>query len=80
MDLSDSKYQMAEYRLPIYGRDGGEWGRLAEWVGENGLIDRNVRWVIQVSSLLLVVLDLVEVGEIIGFEKMVVQRMNEIMI
>jgi len=50
-DLEASKYQMAEYRLSIYGRDAGEWDKLARWVVRNRLFSANVRWLIQVPRL-----------------------------
>ncbi|KAK0546795.1 AMP deaminase [Tilletia horrida] len=50
-DLEASKYQMAEYRLSIYGRDPGEWDKLARWVVSNRLFSANVRWLIQVPRL-----------------------------
>ena len=31
-DLSQSKYQMAEWRISIYGRSLDEWDKLAKWV------------------------------------------------
>src|SRR3954465_10347865 len=30
-DLEASKYQMAEYRISIYGRSEDEWDKLAAW-------------------------------------------------
>ncbi|KAF9921606.1 AMP deaminase [Linnemannia zychae] len=50
-DLEQSKYQMAEYRISIYGRDENEWDKLADWVIENKLFSPNVRWLIQVPRL-----------------------------
>ncbi|KAJ1599402.1 hypothetical protein NDA14_000879 [Ustilago hordei] len=50
-DLEQSKYQMAEYRVSIYGRTKGEWDKLASWVVDNGLFSPNVRWLIQVPRL-----------------------------
>ena len=50
-DLEQSKYQMAEYRVSIYGRTRGEWDKLASWVVDNGLFSPNVRWLIQVPRL-----------------------------
>jgi AMP deaminase len=34
-DLEESKYQMAEYRISIYGRNPGEWYKLADWICDN---------------------------------------------
>ncbi|KAF9101654.1 AMP deaminase [Mortierella sp. AM989] len=50
-DLEQSKYQMAEYRISIYGRSESEWDKLADWVVENKLFSSNVRWLIQVPRL-----------------------------
>lgn len=50
-DLEQSKYQMAEYRVSIYGRTRGEWDKLASWVVDNSLFSPNVRWLIQVPRL-----------------------------
>ncbi|KAG0227967.1 AMP deaminase [Mortierella sp. GBA43] len=50
-DLEQSKYQMAEYRISIYGRSEDEWDKLADWVVDNQLFSTNVRWLIQVPRL-----------------------------
>ncbi|ORX92910.1 AMP deaminase [Basidiobolus meristosporus CBS 931.73] len=50
-DLESSKYQLAEYRLSIYGRSAEEWDNLARWVVDNKLVSPNVRWLIQVPRL-----------------------------
>ncbi|KAJ1914510.1 AMP deaminase [Mycoemilia scoparia] len=50
-DLEASKYQMAEYRVSIYGRSADEWDNLAAWVVDNKLISNNVRWLIQTPRL-----------------------------
>ncbi|ANB14693.1 AMP deaminase [Sugiyamaella lignohabitans] len=50
-DLEQSKYQMAEYRISIYGRDPNEWSKLAAWVIDNKLLSHNVRWLIQIPRL-----------------------------
>jgi AMP deaminase len=50
-DLENSKYQMAEYRISIYGRSKDEWDKLAAWVLDNKLFSPNVRWLIQVPRL-----------------------------
>ncbi len=50
-DLESSKYQLAEYRLSIYGRRPNEWGKLARWVVRHRLASRNVRWMIQIPRL-----------------------------
>lgn len=48
-DLEDSKYQMAEYRVSIYGRKGDEWTKLGKWFVRNNLASESVRWVVQVG-------------------------------
>ncbi|PIA14058.1 AMP deaminase [Coemansia reversa NRRL 1564] len=50
-DLEQSKYQMAEYRVSIYGRSLDEWDKLAAWVIDNKILSSNVRWLIQVPRL-----------------------------
>ncbi|KAF8537269.1 hypothetical protein BDD12DRAFT_847609 [Trichophaea hybrida] len=50
-DLEASKYQMAEYRISIYGRSEDEWDKLAAWVIDNKLFTHNVRWLIQIPRL-----------------------------
>lgn len=51
LDLEASKYQMAEYRLSVYGRDPGEWSTLAAWICDNRLFSPNVRWMVQLPRL-----------------------------
>ncbi|KAL9585113.1 MAG: hypothetical protein Q9212_001710 [Teloschistes hypoglaucus] len=50
-DLENSKYQMVEWRVSIYGRSLDEWDKLAGWVIDNKLISHNVRWLIQIPRL-----------------------------
>jgi len=50
-DLEESKYQLAEYRLSIYGRKIGEWDTLSKWVINNKLFSNNVVWLIQIPRL-----------------------------
>lgn len=50
-DLQASRYQMAEYRLSIYGRSIDEWDKLAAWVVDNNLHSDNVRWLVQIPRL-----------------------------
>ncbi|CEP63704.1 AMP deaminase LALA0_S09e00628g [Lachancea lanzarotensis] len=50
-DLENSKYQMCEYRISIYGRSIEEWDNLAAWVIDNKVISHNVRWLVQVPRL-----------------------------
>lgn len=50
-DLQASKYQMAEYRISIYGRKKSEWDQLADWIVHNKLHSENVTWLIQLPRL-----------------------------
>ena len=53
-DLEESKYQMAEYRVSIYGRSRNEWHQLAKWFVDNNLASPNVRWLVQTPRILFV--------------------------
>lgn len=50
-DLRDQKYQLAEWRVSIYGKKLSEWDKLARWFYRNRLADRCIRWLIQVPRL-----------------------------
>eukprot|EP00299_Pterocystis_sp_00344_P017295 c8671_g1_i1.p1 GENE.c8671_g1_i1~~c8671_g1_i1.p1 ORF type:complete len:692 (+),score=126.33 c8671_g1_i1:48-2123(+) len=50
-DLEDSKYQLAEYRVSVYGHSRDEWSKVASWVVNHKLFSTNVRWIIQVPRL-----------------------------
>ena len=50
-DLRDAKYQMAEWRISVYGRRPDEWTKLAKWVVSNKLVCPQVRWLIRVPRL-----------------------------
>lgn len=50
-DLAASKYQMAEYRLSVYGKNKQEWSKLAAWWYDNALVSPNVVWMIQIPRL-----------------------------
>ncbi|KAL3617478.1 hypothetical protein CASFOL_037799 [Castilleja foliolosa] len=50
-DLETSKYQMAEYRISIYGRKMSEWDQLASWIVNNDLYSDNVVWLVQLPRL-----------------------------
>ncbi|CAL5335176.1 unnamed protein product [Camellia sinensis] len=50
-DLDASKYQMAEYRISIYGRKMSEWDQMASWIVNNELYSNNVVWLIQLPRL-----------------------------
>ena len=51
-DLEESKYQMAELRISIYGRSADEWDRLANWAVKHDVYSYNIRWLIQIPRLL----------------------------
>ncbi|KAJ4829714.1 hypothetical protein Tsubulata_035090 [Turnera subulata] len=50
-DLEASKYQMAEYRISIYGRKQSEWDQLASWFVNNSIYSENAVWLIQLPRL-----------------------------
>jgi AMP deaminase len=50
-DLDANKYQMAEYRISIYGRRLAEWDTLASWVLNHRVFSKNVVWLIQIPRL-----------------------------
>ncbi|KAI1285996.1 AMP deaminase 2 [Halotydeus destructor] len=50
-DLEESKYQNAELRLSIYGRNPAEWDNLAKWAVDHKVYSDNVRWLIQIPRL-----------------------------
>ncbi|KAL6657256.1 hypothetical protein ACP70R_005036 [Stipagrostis hirtigluma subsp. patula] len=50
-DLEASKYQMAEYRISIYGRKKSEWDQMASWIVNNELYSDNVVWLIQIPRI-----------------------------
>ncbi|CAI7924171.1 unnamed protein product, partial [Closterium sp. NIES-54] len=66
-DLVASKYQMAEYRVSIYGRKMSEWDQLASWVVNNDLYCPNVVWLIQLPRLYNVYKDM---GIVASFQTM----------
>ncbi|KAL5761882.1 hypothetical protein ACOSP7_018146 [Xanthoceras sorbifolium] len=51
LDLEASKYQMAEYRISIYGRKQSEWDQLASWFINNEIYSENAVWLIQLPRL-----------------------------
>ncbi|XP_065860899.1 probable AMP deaminase [Euphorbia lathyris] len=51
LDLEASKYQMAEYRISIYGRKQSEWDQLASWFINNSIYSDNAVWLIQLPRL-----------------------------
>lgn len=50
-DLDESKYQNAELRLSIYGRNRYEWDNLAKWAVNNNVYSDNLRWLIQIPRI-----------------------------
>lgn len=50
-DLDESKYQNAELRLSIYGRNKHEWDNLAKWAINNNVYSDNLRWLIQIPRI-----------------------------
>ncbi|XP_021685397.2 AMP deaminase isoform X2 [Hevea brasiliensis] len=50
-DLEASRYQMAEYRVSIYGRKQSEWDQLASWFINNAIYSENAVWLIQLPRL-----------------------------
>eukprot|EP00040_Diaphanoeca_grandis_P031856 m.191547 g.191547 ORF g.191547 m.191547 type:complete len:853 (+) comp32435_c2_seq1:328-2886(+) len=50
-DLEDSKYQHAEYRVSIYGKNMQEWEELADWFDKYDMQSTNVRWLIQTPRI-----------------------------
>ncbi|KAM3706607.1 hypothetical protein ACJW31_03G163000 [Castanea mollissima] len=50
-DLEASKYQMAEYRISIYGRKQSEWDQLASWFVNNAIYSETAVWLIQIPRL-----------------------------
>nr|DAD31136.1 TPA_asm: hypothetical protein HUJ06_009987 [Nelumbo nucifera] len=50
-DLEASKYQMAEYRISIYGRKQSEWDQMASWFTNNAIYSENAVWLIQLPRL-----------------------------
>jgi len=50
-DLESAKYQNAEYRLSIYGKNPLEWDKLASWVCRNNLQANHVKWMIQIPRI-----------------------------
>lgn len=50
-DLEKNKYQYVEWRLSIYGKDINEWNKLADWVCNNNLLSKKVKYFIQIPRL-----------------------------
>lgn len=67
-DLEETKYQLSEYRLSIYGRKPTEWRQLAQWVMGHGLISSYNKWMIQIPRIFNVYASL---GMLQNFEQMI---------
>jgi AMP deaminase len=50
-DFKTAKYQLAEWRVSIYGKNINEWQKLAKWFYDNRLTCTNIRWLIQIPRL-----------------------------
>lgn len=50
-DFEGSKYQLAEWRVSIYGRKKSEWDKLSRWFYVNRLASPHIRWMIQIPRL-----------------------------
>ncbi|KAM3870674.1 AMP deaminase 3b [Diretmus argenteus] len=50
-ELEESKYQHAEPRLSIYGRNPEEWQSLASWFIQHKVHSPNMRWMIQIPRI-----------------------------
>ncbi|XP_031627913.1 AMP deaminase 2 isoform X3 [Contarinia nasturtii] len=50
-DFEESKYQNAELRLSIYGKNREEWSKLAQWAIDGDVYSDNIRWLIQIPRL-----------------------------
>jgi AMP deaminase len=50
-DLEESKYQHAEPRLSIYGRNYGEFEKLAKWAVSNDVYSSHLVWLIQIPRI-----------------------------
>lgn len=67
-DMEASKYQMAEWRVSIYGRKLSEWDKLARWFYVHQLAHPCIRWLIQIPRLYHLYR---KMGEVKNFEDMV---------
>ena len=50
-DLEESKYQQAEPRLSIYGRNYGEFEKLAKWAVSNDVYSSHLVYLIQIPRI-----------------------------
>ena len=57
-DLEETKYQLAEWRVSIYGSKISEWDKLARWFCTNNLASPQVRWMIQIPRIYFVFMDM----------------------
>ena len=67
-DMEASKYQLAEWRVSIYGRKLSEWDKLARWFYVHRLAHPCMRWLIQVPRLYHIYKRL---GQVKSFEDMI---------
>ncbi len=65
--MESSKYQLAEWRISIYGRKASEWDLLSRWFFVHKLAHSNIRWLIQIPRLYHIYK---KSGEINSFEDM----------
>ncbi|KAG7388510.1 hypothetical protein PHYPSEUDO_012296 [Phytophthora pseudosyringae] len=66
-DLHASKYQLAEWRVSIYGRKNSEWDKLGRWIYVNKLASPHIRWMVQIPRLYFLYKKL---GEVDNFQQM----------
>ena len=66
-DMEASKYQLAEWRVSIYGRKLSEWDKLSRWFYAHRLAHPCVRWLIQIPRLFHLY---AKSGEVTNFQDM----------
>ena len=67
-DVENSKYQLMEPRISIYGRSRDEWSRLGRWVYDNRLVSKHVRWLVQIPRLYNVYYS---IGQVKNFQQII---------
>ncbi len=67
-DVENSKYQLMEPRISIYGRSRGEWSRLGRWVYDNRLVSKHVRWLVQIPRLYHIYY---KIGQVKSFQEII---------
>jgi AMP deaminase len=50
-DLDETKYQLSEPRVSIYGRSPDEWSKLGAWVVNHRVYSPSMRWLVQIPRL-----------------------------